>query len=112
MIRFFFLAIQQCDTLHTRKIKMKISIPIALMGASVAHAQFDALFSLARTFGLLDQLDCALPCILKSANSLKCEGNGPADTICKNIANIAVDTEPCTAQCGAGLARGESHFFS
>lgn len=78
-----------------------------IIGASVAQAQYDTLFDLARSFGLLTQLECALPCVLKAANNLSCEEGGPVDAICKNIEAIAVETEPCTAECGAGLARGQ-----
>lgn len=85
---------------------MRFIVPVMIIGASVAQAQFDILFQLARSFGLLTQLDCALPCVLKAANNLSCEGGGPTDAICKNIEAIAVETQPCTAKCGAGLARG------
>jgi hypothetical protein len=85
---------------------MRFIIPVMIIGASVAQAQYDTLFQLARSFGLLTQLDCALPCVLQAANKLPCEGGGPADAICKNIKAIAEETQPCTSKCGAGLARG------
>ena len=86
---------------------MKLFVPLALLTASVAEAQYEALFDLANTLGLLKPLDCALPCIVKSANELDCGKDGPADCICNNINTISEKTGPCTKACDAAVSRGE-----
>lgn len=79
-----------------------------LLTASLADAQFTAMLALLKTFKLTTPLECAMPCILESANKIPCDGIGPAHTICSNIENIAQDTRACTAKCNSDRANGNS----
>lgn len=86
---------------------MKFSIFAVLLAASLADAQFNAMLALLKTFKLTAPLECAMPCILESANKLPCYEAGPASTICSNIDKIAQDTRACTKKCNSDKANGK-----
>lgn len=81
-------------------------VPALLLAAaaSPAHAQFNTVVKLLNTFGLSKPLECALPCVLESANDVACDESGAAATICRNIDVIEEKTRPCTAECNADVA--------
>lgn len=85
---------------------MRPSLIAPLLAAALVDAQFNAVLTLLKTFKLTTPLECAMPCILESANKLPCDGLGPADTICRNIDAIALDTRECTAKCNSDKANG------
>ncbi|CAI6087922.1 hypothetical protein V2G26_013016 [Clonostachys chloroleuca] len=84
---------------------MKLTIIARLLLASpLVSAQFDTVFALTKALGLTVKFDCALPCILEAANKIPCNGKGPADTICSNIATITTYAKPCAEKCDADRA--------
>ncbi|CAH0055553.1 unnamed protein product [Clonostachys solani] len=84
---------------------MKLTIIASLLlAAPLVSAQFDTVFALTKALGLTVKFDCALPCILEAANRIPCNGKGPADTICNNIAAIATEAKPCAEKCDADRA--------
>ncbi|VUC31611.1 unnamed protein product [Clonostachys rosea] len=84
---------------------MKLSIVTTLLLTTpLSSAQFDTVFALTKALGLTVKFDCALPCILEAANKIPCNGKGPADTICDNIATIATEAKPCAEKCDADRA--------
>lgn len=85
---------------------MKASIFAVLLTTSLAEAQFNAMLALLKTFKLTAPLECAMPCILESANKVPCDGGGPANTICSNIEKIAEGTRSCTKKCNSEKANG------
>jgi hypothetical protein len=85
---------------------MKLSILTPLLAATLAQAQFNAMLALLKTFKLTAPLECAMPCILESANKMPWDEAGPASAICSNIDKIAEDTKPCTQKCNSDKANG------
>lgn len=80
-----------------------------LMAASPAVAQFNAMLALLKTFKLTAPLECAMPCILGSADKLPLvDGVGAASTICQNVDWIAEDTRECTKKCNSDKANGRN----
>lgn len=90
---------------------MRLSTPAtsaaaALLLANGATAQFALVTKLLNTFGLSKPLDCALPCVLDSANRMPCDEDGAAATICRNVNAIEERTRPCVERCQAQNAAG------
>lgn len=86
---------------------MKLSILTPLFAATLVQAQFNAMLALLKTFKLTAPLECAMPCILESANKMPWDEAGPASAICSNIDKIAEDTKPCTQKCNSDKANGK-----
>lgn len=59
---------------------------------------------------LLKKGKCVSPCLVKSVDSLDCNGLGPLTTICLNTDQIVSDVGPCARKCG--IPQKDSEFLN
>lgn len=77
---------------------MKVTLPLLFLAAAASAADIGSLLQQAGP--LLKQAKCALPCVYKASNDVKCGDGGPIDALCNNIGQIKSASAPCVNKCG------------